>query len=230
MSRRTIHEAARAGDLARVKRIVASDPRAVDAEDRYRWRPLFHAALRRRRAVVRFLLEHGADVSARDGFALHFAGEVPANKPVVRMLLDHGALSSYARPRSAAHREFLEAVFLGDARRAASILRKSPKLARQRDGRGYTALHRAAQHGDVPVMRLLIDHGADVNALSRNGQNVLYCAAGHGHLSAVRLLLARGADPAVKMADGNTALEWLLANGRNRSSYRPIIALLRRQV
>lgn len=187
----TIHDAARRGSLRAVTTCVERDPTSVHALDRHRWLPLFHAALRRRESVVRYLLEHGSDVGAREGLALHLAAEVPDNRSVIAMLLQHGALEHHARPTGEPQRQLLTAIFLGDAIAVDQKLRADPSLVRSSDGRGYTPLHRAAQHGDLRIMTALIAHGADVNATTARGDSVLYCVAGHGHLDGVSLLLAK---------------------------------------
>ena len=65
-------------------------------------------------------------------------------------------------------------------------------------------------NGDTEIVRLLIDHDADVNVTNQRGHTVLYCAGGHGHLDTVRLLLENNADPNVKFTqDGKTLLQWL---------------------
>uniref|UniRef100_A0A6U4U7T2 Uncharacterized protein n=1 Tax=Neobodo designis TaxID=312471 RepID=A0A6U4U7T2_NEODS len=61
---------------------------------------------------------------------------------------------------------------------------------------GYTALHVAATHGHFAVCRILLDHGADVNARTDAGVTPLHCAAQYGHLRVVQLLVERGADSA----------------------------------
>ena len=42
-----------------------------------------HAGLRRHYDVVKYLIDAGADLAAPDGYAIHYAGEVPDNKEVV---------------------------------------------------------------------------------------------------------------------------------------------------
>ena len=60
---------------------------------------------------------------------------------------------------------------------------------------GETALMTAARTGRVEAVRLLLDHGADVDAAEQwRGQTVLMWAAAEGHAAVVRELIARGAD------------------------------------
>ena len=48
----------------------------------------------------------------------------------------------------------------------------------QRDEEGYTPLHNAASRGDLEVIRFLVEHGADVTAVSRVGQTTADMANG----------------------------------------------------
>ncbi|WP_419164472.1 ankyrin repeat domain-containing protein [Candidatus Palauibacter sp.] len=48
----------------------------------------------------------------------------------------------------------------------------------QRDDAGYTPLHNAASRGDLEVIRFLVEHGADVTAVSRVGQTTADMANG----------------------------------------------------
>ena len=56
-----------------------------------------------------------------------------------------------------------------------------------------TILHIAARMGSVEDMRVLIDYGANVNAVGDLGYTPLHQAAMRGHVKAVRLLLKAGA-------------------------------------
>jgi ankyrin repeat protein len=60
---------------------------------------------------------------------------------------------------------------------------------------GKTALHVAAEHGDTPTIRVLIEHHADLEALDGEGYCSLALAARNGHSDSVDALLAAGADP-----------------------------------
>lgn len=52
----------------------------------------------------------------------------------------------------------------------------------------------ASQRGSVDMVRLLLDHGADVSAVEAAGHFALYLASVNGHSGTVELLLERGAD------------------------------------
>ena len=225
MSEISIHEACRRGDIDAVRRLIAADPAAVDADDEHGWRPIFHAGLWRREEVVRLLIEAGADLAAHDGYVMHYAGEVPNNKAIVALLVQYGALDAHVRPSDDLSRQFLAAIFLGDAARTSSLLRRHPHLATTLDGRGDQPIHHAARNGDTEIVRLLIEHGADVNAKNPRGHTVLYCAGGHGHLDTLELLLKEGINP----EDCKALMEWL-AEYPDDCRYKPIAAALRRHM
>jgi ankyrin repeat protein len=60
---------------------------------------------------------------------------------------------------------------------------------------GDTPLHIMAMRGDRYAVQLLLDAGADVNALGDMSCTPLYLAVSYKHASCVELLLAHGANP-----------------------------------
>ena len=106
------------------------------------------------------------------------------------------------------------------------------KLDRGNDtmlGAGTTPFLRAAKAGDVPAMRLLLEHGADPTlSPTRSGITPLMAAAGLGTaeqdttgryktqaqaIEAIQLLLDRGADVNAAANDGRTALHGAALQG-----------------
>ena len=92
---------------------------------------------------------------------------------------------------------------------------------RKHDRDGRTALLWAARRGHEAVVRLLLENGADMNALDMYGETALVGAAEQGHETIVRLLLEKGADIEAKDEDGQTAL--ILSAG---SAHEAVTALL----
>lgn len=87
---------------------------------------------------------------------------------------------------------------------------------------GWAPLHYAATNAHVPVMRLLLEHHAYIDAESPNGTTPLMMAAHYGSPEAVKLLLEAGADPTLKNKLGLTALDF--AQRANRQDAAGLIA------
>ena len=86
-----------------------------------------------------------------------------------------------------------EAAALGRTQRVAELL-ESEGINRPAPD-GFTALHLAAFFGQVGTARLLVERGADVEAVGPGRLRPLHSAAAGGEAEIVRLLLAAGADP-----------------------------------
>ena len=57
-----------------------------------------------------------------------------------------------------------------------------------------TALHVAAKNGHVDVAKVLIQNGADVNAVEKDKWTALHLAARNGHVDVAKVLIQNGAD------------------------------------
>ena len=62
------------------------------------------------------------------------------------------------------------------------------------EDRGARAIHLAANFGDLEMLNLLLDGGADIEAKDQTGQTPLLIAAATNNLKVVKVLLDRGAD------------------------------------
>ena len=73
-----------------------------------------------------------------------------------------------------------------------------------------TPLSLASYEGDVEIVTLLLDHGADIGMYNNNqyGTTALIEAAQKGNVDIVKLLLERGADVNQRDKYGDPALNW----------------------
>ena len=74
--------------------------------------------------------------------------------------------------------------------------------------RGYSPLMDAAQKGDAVIVKLLLDHGADPDLRSKDGQTALIICAGRGDEEMAELLVSSGADPAITDRLGMSAVSY----------------------
>jgi ankyrin repeat protein len=165
-------------DVNRVAALLAdgADPNAMHAKPPL-WRPL-EAAVEELNyggslEAVRLLLKHGADVNAWDG--AHrvnplLAAMVFNNKEAIRVLLEAGADASVVSDEGETPLRW--AVEEGDLEMAALFLQYGANQMLDKYGGfcGFTPLGMAARRLDVPMIELLLDAGADPEALDEDEQ------------------------------------------------------------
>jgi ankyrin repeat protein len=128
----------------------------------------------------------------------------------------HGAHEATEAIRAArAELDVFEAASVGELDRLHDLLHADPSLLAARSPDDATALHFAAFFAQPETARLLVDHGADVHAVSPTFGNVtpLHSAAAGNSAEIVHLLLEAGADPNVRQNGGFTALQAAAQNG-----------------
>jgi ankyrin repeat protein len=179
--------------------------------------------------VAGLLLRAQADVEARDGdgaSALHLSCS-EGYEEVVRALLLSGA--AVDAPDS----QGVSALVLAAARGHAAVIlalldaKADPAFAlppqqggegleesshKRRLGAAQTALHGAATTGHAEAMRVLLDHGALVDAQDAAGASALHLAVGGRQWAAAQVLLHYGARTDLARSDGVTAAEMARAS------------------
>lgn len=162
------------------------------------------AAKHGRELAVRNAIQAGAKPTSATLALATIAGD----EQTVRVLLDAGVdvsspvfdLHSYPEPGETTHRLQLAA----DKCSHGSIL--PGKRYRQRMFVYYPVetpidippLCAAAHHGNLAMVKMLVDAGARVNVLDMQNETPLFEAAYHGHIDIVRFLLQCGASPNFK--------------------------------
>lgn len=104
------------------------------------------------------------------------------------------------------------AAFKGDTARINALLGKGADI-NQQDRVGRTALHLAALHERVDVVRMLLDAGAEVDVTDqRFGYRPLHFSARKGNAGVSELLVRHGADLDAQSLRGKTALHLAVIN------------------
>ena len=156
-------------------------------------------------AVVRALLDHGADARSHDR-----DGRTPL---ALAVCLNRDALARLLRERGAPADDVREvdrwvgACFAHDRARADRVLASGAVSLRRAD---HLWVCRAARGGDPQAVALLLSGGADPCAVDDDGQTALHLAALAADVQACRSLLAGGADPEALNYAGQTALDCAL--------------------
>jgi ankyrin repeat protein len=88
----------------------------------------------------------------------------------------------------------------------------------QKNYKGDTALHYAAEKGHTEIVRFLLDNGADIHQRNDKGNTALHYAAKEGHTEVIRLLLDNGADIHEKGDFSNTALIYTTPDGHTEAA------------
>jgi len=217
----TIHQAADAGDVIKVKDFINE---GVDVNtNMHGCTPLHCAARYGHKEVAELLIEKGADINTKDT-----RGRTPIDLAINKGQIDMAKLLVSKSGDVSLH----AVSYVGDFQRVEKLIADGAKV-NAKDQKGQTALHYAAKAGQIAVCKLLITHGADVNAgddwtplveavycsremvelLLAHGADIntgkwpaLHGALDAGRFDIVDLLLAKGADVNIRDDKGHTPL------------------------
>lgn len=89
---------------------------------------------------------------------------------------------------------------------------------------GESALHWATLRGDMIMLKLLMDNGAEVDHADQDGKPPLHLAAFNGRVDVAEALLERRADPNVQDVRGNTAIQWCILAGGSLKMLKKLLA------
>ena len=219
-----LHWAVRNDDAELVDRLIRAGAN-VKAANRYGITPLYLACVNANGAIIEKLLKAGADVNAvsTEGETALMTAARTGNVESVKLLLARGAdvnaketwhgetalMWAVSQRHPAVARELIA--------RGADVNARSTtnKWERQNSAEprekwmplgGLTPLEFAAREGCVACIPVLLEGGADINAVDPDGISPLLSAIINGHYDAAALLIEKGADPNIADRTGRSPL------------------------
>ncbi len=189
-----LHLATKAGQTAIVQLMILKGANVnVTSKDRT---ALHVAALEQKTDIMALLLDAGANVNAQDGFGCTSLETAARRESLVQvnMLLAKGANPNIENGCQETPLHYVGANF-----EIAQALLGSGAIVTGQDSRGRSVLHRAVEFGNLKVISLLLDAGADLKMVDQDGCTVLHLLAhGRGSAELVKFLIDRGADVKLK--------------------------------
>jgi hypothetical protein len=207
-----IHDAAKSGDVEKVKTLLKGNPDLVFSKDSNGAVPLHWAALNDRKDVAELLLANNAIVDARESNGqtpLHLAvfnhhNDVMelllANKADVNARSNNGT-TALSLAANKGYRDLVAVLLANKADANAGV----PLIAAaQQAALSQTA---ANKENYKDLVELLLTNKADVNAKDGDGYTALHFAVLGSDNDVVEMLLAHGADVNAKNNNGKTPLD-----------------------
>jgi ankyrin repeat protein len=96
----------------------------------------------------------------------------------------------------------------GDLDKARVLIESHHADINGRNDMGFTPLWAASKNGHLPVVRLLLEKKASIDARAWEGETPLIAAAAAGQTSIVKYLIENGADETLRDGSGWTARKW----------------------
>lgn len=196
-------DAATGGDVSKVKTMLAVDPMLARAKDENGVSVIMKATYYGKRDVVAALLESGVELDVFE------AAATGRTKRLVELIEKDPSLANAYSPDGFTPLGF--AVFFGQPEVVTTLLNAGADInLPSRESMKVTPLASAAASKQTDIARLLIAHGANVNARAASGHIPLHEAAGNGNVEMVKLLIDNGADVNARTDDGKTPLDFAI--------------------
>ena len=213
-----LHEAAAAGDLAKIQELLSESPKQIDSADSNGMTPLMYTALNGHFDATIFLLEEGAKLFPENNdheTALDLAKK-GSNESVVEIIMSHIKDDFFSHSFSSS-----------SAWTVNNFVQKGLDI-NTTNKNGDTVLHLLAKNNGAKVCAQALEKGSDINAQNNDGNTPLHLAISGGPnevtgsmITTIKILLdAPGLDMSITNKEGKTALD--LAQRRSPEIMRAV--------
>ena len=198
-----IHEAAKEGDLDKIKALKKLGADLSPKTKTGGWTPIHYAAQLGHVDAIKVLKQLGADLSPKldDGWTpMHIAAS-NGKVDVIKALRELGAdlspkLDGGSTPMHIAAQ-------FGQVDAIKELKELGADLLPKADG-GWTPMHIAASNGKVDAIKALKELGADLSPKEDGGSTPMHTAARYGQVDAIKALKELGADVSTRDNAGRT--------------------------
>lgn len=207
-----IHEAARDNKPLIVEGLLAENGKLAVSKDSDGRTPLHWACAMGNEKIVDLVLPHMRNVDLDDliddgGWSpIHIVCGI-GNEPILDKLMAHEPQPDINLATSTGTTALHIAVSKNHYDLVRKLLIEYKALARVKDRKGQTPLHRAAAVGSAVEVKLLVEAKANVNAAERDGWTPLHHALAEGHGDVGVLLVELGADKDAETGAGEKPVD-----------------------
>lgn len=178
-----------------------------NTQDGMGFTPVNLAVIYNNSGIVKMLLEAGADVHIADRNGktpMMHALENEESQALIDLLTDFGAnMNDGSMPDDSA---FTAAVLEGNRENVEKLIKAGADVNEGTGDSKITPLMVTVQNGNMEMMQLLMENGADPNLQTAEGITALIHAASSGEANVVKSLLDAGANPNLQTEAGGFAL------------------------
>jgi hypothetical protein len=170
-----LFKACAAGDMPKVKTLLAKDRRLASAQIYYYQFPIDMAVRAGYAEIVKLLLDHGAQ--PRNSWGLLLAARERGHRQVEEVL-ERAMIKRY--DYSPDFDELKESIIARDSRKIGAVLRRQPNLAQASDAVGNNALHWSVITRQLELIERFAALGTPIDAERADGLTPLLIAVNGG--------------------------------------------------
>ena len=192
-------QAASDNNIEAVKLLLEYDA-DINAQSANKGTPLLLAVIKNNYEIAKLLLEKGANPNIKEILQDATALDLATNQEMIELLKQYNASSNSSRMP-----ELIQAFLDYDFEQAKHLLSQGHNINQEFDN--TNALIHSSRLGDVDLVNILLDYGADINYTTKAGFTPLTIATYQNEVDVVNVLLHRGANKNIKGYNGLTAYE-----------------------
>jgi len=202
-----IHQAVKKGDMEGLKGLVDGGVDVNDTTSKGKQTPLHVAALEGHAKIAEYLLDHGAELEAKDseGSSPLLEAVRGGHLEVIKLLLQRGADIHTAGSNQ---KTLLHVAAFHGHKQVVEYLADSGANIHATDKYFQTPLYVAASSGNLEVLDYLVSKRANMHkAINWHHWSPLHAAASSNHMEVVKYLVTHGADLEARNREGKRPID-----------------------